>query len=819
MTIADLLDRDFSRPVEETVKVSNGDPETVLTELTEYVVTDRIRAEYEGLFSAIAAAPKSPNEPVGVWISGFSGCGKSHFAKNLSHVLENREVCGVSASSLLLKQIASPRAGEYEVFRVDVREELPTETMNRVALRELDDERTSGQTIEHLFDMCENRRPRKSLAFLFDGVGPDVEHLENLRAIVEQVGQESVRRLKLGRIPGPACILVTAREKPPELLHRLFQHRIDLSSAGICEVAGRRVLRKKPGQESILRNLFQWCGASLNRSVQLEGCSRRTEFDQDQFVHCYPYLPHLIDLSIDIMEGIRQHYSAPKHRAGSNRTIVKQCFEMLVSKRTRVADRPVEFLVSIDNIYDLLEGNLPPAKQKDILEISQRLDHTGDYPWMAARVAKAICLMEYAQTNLPRTAKNIAALLVQSVTEAPPTFAVAAMLYQMKQVGFVRNTEFGWKLFDFDALRHAPDMLTGLNDAVGEVNARFPAWHTSLIQLGKKSMARLLGWYTRPLRAFHGSATRSIDEIIWNLDRVALGLADHVSANTVDHDQLSMDIVALERRLADSERRNAILIRSLGERMQKPFDERTAYVIGLFGTGRKYINELILQNIGERAKHFRDTIRLHPGPTPMIYSGHATMRHDSRFQYPPAITGRIQEAVGARFADLIFVYRHPLDSLLTNWVWWRTFLRDYKSISGISEAYHNTHDFCADLERSFLEFEAFAQGDPAFFAGAPGKRFLSFSEFVEETELHLQSATLSLRLEDFATDPCKQFSRIAELMSVDLDLRRLCVAYPRAKRYGFLAIKEKVPLFKNFLERLDAKTKRSIKNLGYSLGI
>jgi hypothetical protein len=208
-------------------------------------------------------------------------------------------------------------------------------------------------------------------------------------------------------------------------------------------------------------------------------------------------------------------------------------------------------------------------------------------------------------------------------------------------------------------------------------------------------------------------------------------------------------------------------------------------------------------------------IRLHPGPTPMIYSGHATLRHDSRFQYPPAVTGRIHEAVRARFADLIFVYRHPLDSLLTNWVWWRTFIRDYKSISGISEVYKDTDDFCADLERNFPEFETFAQGNPAFFSGAPGQRFLSFSEFVEETELHLGSATLTLRLEDFAADPRREFSRIAEVMSVDLDLSRLCVAPPRAKHYGFLAIREQVPLFKNFIDTLDAETKRRIEDIGY----
>jgi len=40
--IADLLDRDFSDPIEEIVKVDNHDPDTVFTELSEYVATDRI---------------------------------------------------------------------------------------------------------------------------------------------------------------------------------------------------------------------------------------------------------------------------------------------------------------------------------------------------------------------------------------------------------------------------------------------------------------------------------------------------------------------------------------------------------------------------------------------------------------------------------------------------------------------------------------------------------------------------------------------------------------------------------------------------------
>src|ERR1700683_170684 len=114
--IAELLDRDLSRPIEEIVKVNNDDPDTVFTELTEYVATDRIKAEYESLFSAMAAAAKSPNEGVAVWISGFSGSGKSSFAKNLGYVLANREVLGSPASSLFLKQVQSRPLTEYAEF-------------------------------------------------------------------------------------------------------------------------------------------------------------------------------------------------------------------------------------------------------------------------------------------------------------------------------------------------------------------------------------------------------------------------------------------------------------------------------------------------------------------------------------------------------------------------------------------------------------------------------------------------------------------------------------------------------------------------------
>jgi hypothetical protein len=144
------------------------------------------------------------------------------------------------------------------------------------------------------------------------------------------------------------------------------------------------------------------------------------------------------------------------------------------------------------------------------------------------------------------------------------------------------------------------------------------------------------------------------------------------------------------------------------------------------------------------------------------------------------------EEVSAGNAIFIFIYRHPLDSLLTNWVWWRTYLRDKIMVQGISQVYKNADDFCADLEANFLEFMSFAEGDPALFS---------------------------------RSIPPAEFSRIAKVMSLDVDATRMSVAPPRNKPFGFVAVKEKVFRFRRFVDNLDAETKKYMEEIGYDPGL
>ena len=104
----------------------------------------------------------------------------------------------------------------------------------------------------------------------------------------------------------------------------------------------------------------------------MERTARRTEISEADFVQFYPYPPHYIDLCIGIMSGIRLQPGAPRHYGGSNRTIIKQAYEMLVSDRTAFATKAIGALVTLDKVFELVEGNLSNERRTDIHEVSQR---------------------------------------------------------------------------------------------------------------------------------------------------------------------------------------------------------------------------------------------------------------------------------------------------------------------------------------------------------------------------------------------------------------------------------------------------------------
>ena len=92
MQIQEVFERNIHRSINGVVKADQLDAQSVWQELDEFVVTKELTRHFDDLIDVLKSAVKSPNSGKnGIWVSGFFGCGKSHFIKMMSYLLENRE--------------------------------------------------------------------------------------------------------------------------------------------------------------------------------------------------------------------------------------------------------------------------------------------------------------------------------------------------------------------------------------------------------------------------------------------------------------------------------------------------------------------------------------------------------------------------------------------------------------------------------------------------------------------------------------------------------------------------------------------------------
>jgi len=91
--VRDIIKRDIGVKVEGVVKVF--DQASLASEIREYVVTDKIEEELKRIFDTFTYVRDTlrrggpTRDVMGIWVSGFFGSGKSHFAKVLGHLLQN----------------------------------------------------------------------------------------------------------------------------------------------------------------------------------------------------------------------------------------------------------------------------------------------------------------------------------------------------------------------------------------------------------------------------------------------------------------------------------------------------------------------------------------------------------------------------------------------------------------------------------------------------------------------------------------------------------------------------------------------------------
>ncbi|MGI6548409.1 MAG: BREX system P-loop protein BrxC [Syntrophomonadales bacterium] len=92
MKIQNMFQKDINRDINGVIKVAQDDEQSLIQELSEYIITKELRRHFSTFFDNYSKAIDHPTDKIGVWISGFFGSGKSHFLKIMSYLLSNAKV-------------------------------------------------------------------------------------------------------------------------------------------------------------------------------------------------------------------------------------------------------------------------------------------------------------------------------------------------------------------------------------------------------------------------------------------------------------------------------------------------------------------------------------------------------------------------------------------------------------------------------------------------------------------------------------------------------------------------------------------------------
>jgi hypothetical protein len=305
-----------------------------------------------------------------------------------------------------------------------------------------------GDLAKRCLELMHRRRAGKNLVFVVDEVGQfvarDVQKMLDLQGVVQNLG-------RLGR--GKLWVVVTSQEKLSELVGGLDDKRVELARlmdrfplqvhlepSDISEVTSKRVLAKKAAAQTTLRELFTQHRGRLTDNTRLTADIKLPELSTESFVDLYPLLPYQIDLIIDVVSGLRTAGGTSKHVGGANRTIIKLAQQLLIHPDVNLATAPVGTLARIDQVYDLVSGNIGSEVRGKIDDIRHQVEHP-----LAQSVAKAICLLQYVR-SIHRTAENIAATLHPAVDADSRLPEVKAALDALQTAHMVRLGDDGYRI-------------------------------------------------------------------------------------------------------------------------------------------------------------------------------------------------------------------------------------------------------------------------------------------------------------------------------------------------------------------------------------
>lgn len=130
MRISDIFKVPVDQEINPVIKVSDRSEEELRKELDSYVVTEVLERYLTDFLVHYVETRQKDTDQIGVWLHGFVGAGKSHFAKIIGLLLSNPDIAGQNAIDRFRARIQTCRqAREIERLLFECRNNIHTEVI------------------------------------------------------------------------------------------------------------------------------------------------------------------------------------------------------------------------------------------------------------------------------------------------------------------------------------------------------------------------------------------------------------------------------------------------------------------------------------------------------------------------------------------------------------------------------------------------------------------------------------------------------------------------------------------------------------------
>jgi hypothetical protein len=288
----------------------------------------------------------------------------------------------------------------------------------KISARYGEDER-----VRQMLDLIERRTGSRRVIFIIDEVGQFLEGSPQLILNMQGLA-ENLKNLGFGN----AWVIATAQQTLPvtgplfKLKDRFPEaRRVDIESSDIREITYRRLLRKSPAGDALLRSHFKEKEGGLLHSTQLRNTKLfQSTLAADTFVRLYPFLPQHFSLLMELLRSLARSTGGIGLRSA-----IKVIQDVLVdvsgyrAGHQLLADARIGALATADVFYDTLRRDIERANRQ-IVETVDRVGEVFGADSLHLRVAKTIVILQFIE-GFPVSRENVAALLYPSLSSAPMT--------------------------------------------------------------------------------------------------------------------------------------------------------------------------------------------------------------------------------------------------------------------------------------------------------------------------------------------------------------------------------------------------------------